>query len=283
MPLSAEQKLSFLTGPDAAPEQPNLARIADWLLGGIQNWEVDRAAGRRLQTIVPEVLKYAREGRLFLQRSVKYALQTEVFQFVDIGSGLPTQGCVHEITDADPRRHDTRVVYADHDPIVQEHSSLILREHGDRSRYVAVTAELLRAEELWKRVLDTGVINPRAPVCLIVTGLLHFVKDDELPHDNLAYYREQLATGSLLVLSHPTDEGIDATPIYEQAVEYHQKTDPGQLRGRAEFAEFFGDFDMVEPGIVFAPAWRPDAAVKSPFADDVVRSILLAGVGRKGD
>lgn len=281
MHLSNQQELSFLTGPDASPEQPNLARVADWLLGGTQNWEIDRASGRRLQKIVPEILKYTLEGRLFLQRSVKYALEADVFQFVDIGSGLPTQGCVHEVADTDPRRYDMRVVYADHDPVVQEHSSLILREHGDRSRHVAVTAELLRAEELWKRVLNTDIINPKAPVCLIVTGLMHFVKDDELPHDNLAYYREQLATGSLLVLSHPTDEGIDNTPIYEQAAQYHQKTDPGQLRDRAEFAEFFGDFDMVEPGIVFAPTWRPDAAVKSPFADDVARSVLLTGVGRK--
>lgn len=274
--------LTYLTEPGAQPAQPSLARIADWLLGGTQNWAVDRAAGAQLETMNPDVRNLMLESRLFEQRAVEYAVGSGVHQFVDIGSGLPTMGCVHEVADQVRPQHDVRVVYVDIDPAVHAHSALLIKEHGDPDRQHALTGDLLDSAILWQRLLDDGLIDARQPLCVLVTALLHFIKDEQRPAQHLAYYRQQLVPGSLLVLSQSTDEGVEDSKLYEQAVEYHQKSDPGQLRSRAELTAFFGDFVLVEPGVTFAPLWRPSPRQRSPFTDHPSGSQLLAGVGRKG-
>jgi O-methyltransferase involved in polyketide biosynthesis len=273
--------LRFLTEPGVEPEQPSLARIADWLLGGTQNRAIDRAAGEQLTAMNPEVRDLLRESRLFAQRAVAYALREGVRQFVDIGSGLPTQGCVHEVADQTAGGHDATVVYVDVDPVAVAHADLLLRKNGDPTRQHAVAGDLLDSEGLWRRLTGDGLIDPERPVCLLVTALLHFVKDEMEPARHLAHHRSRLAPGSLLVLSQSTDEGVENSRLEEQAAEFHQQENPGQMRGRAELAAFFGDFELVEPGITFTPEWHPSLGERSPFADHPAGSQQIGGLGRK--
>nr|AGI62227.1 methyltransferase [uncultured bacterium] len=264
-------------GAQSAAGPPNQARVYDWLLGGDQSGPVDREFGRRLTDIVPEAQAYARENRAFLTRGVRAALEAGVRQFVDVGSGLPTQGNVHEVA-AGP---GTRVVYVDHDPEVVDHANRLLAERGDPARHRAVVADLANAGALWQRVLDTGLIDPAEPVCLSLVAWLHFVTDEQQPGAQLAYLRERLCPGSVLVLSHTTAEGEAEPTIEQQAAEVHRTDQPGQLRGRAEFAAFFDGFELVEPGVTWAPLWQAEAGVETPFTGDPVGSHTLAAVGRK--
>lgn len=273
--------LTFLTESGAEPDQPSLARIADWLLGGTQNWAVDRTAGEQLEAMNPGVRDLLRESRLFGQRAVVYALQAGVRQFVDIGSGLPTQGCVHEVADQTTGGHDTTVVYVDLDPVAVAHATMLLKKNGDPTRQHAVAGDLLDPETLWRQLAGDGLVDPRRPVCLLVTALLHFVKDEMGPAEHLAYHRSRLAPGSLLVLSQSTDEGVENSRLEEQAAEFHQQENPGQMRGRAELAAFFGDFGLVDPGITFTPEWHPSLGERSPFASDPAGAQLIGGAGRK--
>jgi O-methyltransferase involved in polyketide biosynthesis len=271
--------LRFLTEPGVEPEQPSLARIADWVLGGTQNWPVDRAMGEQLTAMNSEVRDLILENRLFGQRAVTYALRAGVRQFVDIGSGLPTRGCVHEVADQTAGGHDATVVYVDVDPVAVAHAELLLSKNGDPTRQHAVAGDLLDSEGLWERL--TGLIDPERPVCLLATGLLHFIKDEMEPARHLAHHRSRLAPGSLLVLSQSTEEGVENSRLEEQAAEFHQQESPGQMRGRAELAAFFGDFDLAEPGVTFLPEWNPSLGERGPFADDPAGSQQIGGLGRK--
>lgn len=273
--------LEFLSDPTVEPEQPSLARITDWMLGGTQNWEVDRVAGARLEAINPRAHDLLLESRLFLRRAVTYALDAGVRQFIDVGSGLPTMGSAHEVADGAVGDHDTTVVYIDIDPVTTAHSAMLLREQGDPGRHHAIDGDLLDPAGLWRRLLADGLIDQRRPACLLVNALLHFFQDEMNPAGHLARHRSQLAPGSLLVLSQATDEGVENDVLAAQAAEFHQKEDPGQMRGRAEIAGFFGDFVLVDPGITFAPQWRPALGERGPFATDPAACQLLAGVGRK--
>jgi hypothetical protein len=144
-----------------------------------------------------------------------------------------------------------------------------------------LTGNAFDPDGLWPRIVDDRLIDPDRPVCLLLTALLHFVKDAQRPAEHLARHRDRLAPGSLLVLSQSTDEGSDPVGLVEKAAEFHRADQPGQLRGRAEVAAFFGHFDLLDPGVTFAPQWRPDPQEPGAFADRPAESQLLVGVGRK--
>jgi O-methyltransferase involved in polyketide biosynthesis len=267
--------------PPAEPTTPHLARINDWLLGGDQNWHVDREEGRRLKAMMPEVEALLLESRLVQQRAVAYAAAAGVTQFVDLASGLPTRGSVHDIADRVRPGRDTRVVHVDIDPMVTAHAEWLLAERADPTRHHVLCGDGLDPDALWPRIAADGLIDLAAPVCVLLTALLHFVKDAERPAHRLARHRERMAPGSLLVLSQSTDEGTEPARLVAKAVEFHRDDQPGQLRNRAELTAFFGDFELVEPGVTFAPQWRPDPYSPSPYADRPAASHLLVGIGRK--
>jgi O-methyltransferase involved in polyketide biosynthesis len=270
-----------IIAPPTEPAAPHLARINDWLLGGDQNWAVDRAEGERLTAIMPEVRTLVLESRLVQQRVVAHAVGAGVTQFVDLASGLPTCGSVHETADRVRPAGDTRVVYVDVDPVVTAHAAWLLAERADPARHHVLTGDALDPDALWPRIVADGLIDPVAPMCVLLTALLHFVKDARRPAEHLARHRERMAPGSLLVLSQSTDEGTDPVGLVDKAVEFHRNDQPGQLRNRAELAAFLGDFELVDPGVTFAPQWRPDPHVPSPFGADPAASHLLVVVGCK--
>ncbi|MPY64000.1 SAM-dependent methyltransferase [Streptomyces spongiae] len=253
---------------------PSVARIYDYYLGGSHNFEVDREAARRAMEFVPGLPKIMQANRAFLRRAVRYAAGEGITQFLDIGSGIPTFGGVHEVARA--ARPGARVVYVDHDPVAVEHSQALLADDEDTD---VLAADLRKPREILDSAQVRGLIDPNRPVALLLVAILHFVEDADDPYGAVAELRDALAPGSLLVLSHAAYEGIPLPPERaEGAVDvYKDIRNPLIMRTRDEIARFFEGYDMVEPGVVPLASWRPETA---PEDEDPYAFGALAGVGR---
>jgi SAM-dependent methyltransferase len=261
--------------PDWAPEsidieRPSIARMYDYYLGGSHNFAVDRDAARQVIAAVPEAPLMAQANRAFLRRVVRFLVDSGVRQFLDIGSGIPTVGNVHEI--AQEIAPDARVVYADLDPVAVAHSEELLI---DNDRATVIQEDLRRP----KRILDhpevRKLLDFDQPIAVMIIAVLHFVPDSCQPARILATIREALAPGSYLALSQASVDGRedDEAP----ALTVYQKVDhPLTPRSRAEVTRLLDGFDVVEPGVVWVPEWRPDSIDRVEDAD---RSVFLCGVG----
>jgi hypothetical protein len=254
-------------------ERPSSARIYDYFLGGAHNFAADRQVAEQMIAAYPETPLLAQANRAFLRRAVEFLVDAGVRQFLDIGSGVPTVGHVHEIAQA--RAPDSRVVFVDIDPVAVEHSRLMLAGndltavvHEDVRR----PEQILAAKEL-QRLFDLG-----QPVAVLVVALFHFVADDDDPAGLIARLTEPLVRGSYLVLSHATDEGpkdsAEGTQIYARA-------GIGMtLRSRVQVEALFHGFELVQPGVVWVPLWRPESP-DDVFYDRPEASTGYVGVGRK--
>jgi SAM-dependent methyltransferase len=254
---------------------PNVARIYDYLLGGKDNFAVDRAAAQQLITNMPNTPGIVRDNRSFIGRAVRYlAEQAGVRQFVDLGGGLPTQLNVHEMVQR--IAPDTRVVYVDNDPVVFTHGQALLAR-GDG--VAMVCADLRSPADVLRQPEVEHLLNLAQPVAVVCTSVLHFIPDQDDPRRIIAEYRDRLAPGSYLVISHgasPTEE--DPKDIVDNATNiYRQASAQLHLRSLPEITRFFDGFDLVDPGVVWMNEWRPDPAV--PHAGQF--KSLRAGVGRK--
>ncbi|MBT3163036.1 SAM-dependent methyltransferase [Streptomyces sp. Vc74B-19] len=253
---------------------PSVSRMYDYYLGGSHNFEVDREAARRAMEFMPGLPKVMQANRAFMRRAVRFAVAEGVTQFLDIGSGIPTFGSVHEVAQAaDPR---ARVMYVDHDPVAVAHSRVVL-EGNDGAGILA--ADLRKPREILGSDEVARLIDLNRPVALLLVAILHFVEDADDPYGAVAELREALAPGSMLVLTHATYEGIPLPPERaEGAVDvYRDMRNPLIMRTRDDIARFFEGYDMVEPGLVPMPRWRPDTA---PEDEDPYAFSGLAGVGR---
>ncbi|SCL16317.1 S-adenosyl methyltransferase [Micromonospora nigra] len=265
--------------PDWAPEtidveRPSVARMYDYYLGGSHNFAVDRAAAQAMMAAVPEAPLMAQANRAFLRRAVQFLVAAGVRQFLDIGSGIPTVGNVHEIA----QRHapDARVVYVDVDPVAVAHSREILA--GDERTRI-VQEDLRRPEHILAHPDVRGLLDFSQPVALLVVAVLHFVSDDDRPAELLRTLRGALAPGSFLVLSQASDDGRPADERADAEDVYRRTDNPLHIRGRAELTALFDGFDLVEPGVVWVPQWRPETP---DSAEDAERAVFLGGVGRLG-
>ncbi|BCL24462.1 SAM-dependent methyltransferase [Streptomyces tuirus] len=253
---------------------PSVSRMYDYYLGGSHNFEVDREAARRAMEFMPGLPKVMQANRAFMRRAVRYAAGQGVSQFLDVGSGIPTFGNVHEVAQA--ARPGARVVYVDHDPVAVAHSQAVLEGSDDVG---VVAADLRKPQEILRSPEVERLIDLNQPVALLLVAILHFVEDEDDPYGAVAELREALAPGSLLVLSHACYEGIPLPPERAGgAVDvYEDIRNPLIMRSREEIARFFEGYDMVEPGLVAMPHWRPDTA---PEDEDPYAFSGLAGVGR---
>ncbi|MEU6510841.1 MULTISPECIES: SAM-dependent methyltransferase [unclassified Streptomyces] len=253
---------------------PSVSRIYDFYLGGSHNFEVDREAARRAMAFMPGLPKIMQANRAFMRRAVRFAAGQGVTQFLDIGSGIPTFGNVHEVAQA--AAPGARVVYVDHDPVAVAHSEAVLAGNADAD---VVAADLRKPQEILASPQVERLIDLNRPVALLLVAILHFVEDADDPYGAVAELREALAPGSLLILTHASYEGIPVpAERAEGAVDvYKDIRNPLIMRSRDEIARFFEGYDMVEPGLVPMPHWRPDAALEDedPFAFSG-----FAGVGR---
>ncbi|CQR60171.1 SAM-dependent methyltransferase [Streptomyces leeuwenhoekii] len=253
---------------------PSVSRICDFYLGGSHNFEVDREAARKAMAFLPGLPKIMQANRAFLRRAVRFALDEGVTQFLDIGSGIPAFGSVHEVVRA--VRPGARVVYVDHDPVAVAHSQTVLEGNDDAD---VVAGDLLEPQDILTSPQVERLIDLNRPVALLLVAILHFVEDADDPYRAVAELRDALAPGSLLVLTHASYEGIPLPPERAAgAVDvYKDIRNPLIMRSREEIARFFEGYDMVEPGLVPMPHWRPETA---PEDEDPYAFSGFAGVGR---
>ncbi|MDQ7805808.1 SAM-dependent methyltransferase [Amycolatopsis sp. A133] len=264
--------------PDAVDlDRPNIARIYDWALGGSANWAIDRQYGEQAVQAFPLAKTLARSNRAFLGRAVRYCLAQGITQFLDLGSGIPTAGNVHEV--ADDHVDDSRCVYVDNEPVAVAHGRMLLEEAGDPERHAVLHADLRDAEEVWEAALATGVLDPDRPICLLTVAVLHFLPDVTGVREAIRDYRKLLAPGSAYVLSHATESGVEGEELEQirKLVKLSERSSsPAVSRSLDEIAAFFGTFDVIEPGIVPVGEWRPE-----PGAATVPLASVVGGVGRK--
>ncbi|WP_370945440.1 SAM-dependent methyltransferase [Amycolatopsis sp. cg5] len=264
-------------------DRPSAARIYDYFIGGSTNYAIDREFAEKVRRRLPLMGDYCMTSRQFLGRAVRRCAELGIRQFVDIGSGLPTTGNVHEVADDTRPEEDTHVLYIDNEPIALAHSQVLLADTADPDRHHAIAADFLQPEDLWERVRESEIINLREPVALVINAVMHFIKDSENPDAVLAYYRQRLAPGSLLVISQMTNENPvndDERQALIDLLEYYETTtNPGVLRTMTEFSRFFGDWPLLSPGLVYAPAWHPDS--ETLFSRSPSESRVIGGIAQK--
>jgi S-adenosyl methyltransferase len=249
------------------PDRPSAARIYDYLLGGSHNFAADREVARQAMAAMPDVAMQARANRDFVRRAVRLVSANGVRQFLDLGSGIPTQGSVHDMAP------HARVVYVDLDPVAVAHSRRILAGHD---RAIAVGADFRRPLDIVADPTVRAVLDFEQPMAVLLVAVLHAVGDADDPYRAVAQLRASIATGSYLVIAHGT---ADSRPDESgELVKVSQRTTtPLTLRRRDQIARFFDGFDLVEPGLVWAVQWHPD----DPPPGAPERSGNLVGVGRK--
>lgn len=255
------------------PDIPSTARLYDYYLGGKDNFPADRELAERLLADVPEVRLYARANRAYLQRAVRYLVaQAGIRQIIDIGTGLPTMGNVHEV--AQEVQPACRVVYVDHDPVVMAHALDLL--HGTENTAfikhdVRQPGEILADAEL------RHLIGFSRPVAILLVAVLHFVCDDENPREIVQQLLEPFPAGSFVAISHGT---VDGRPELRPATRhYDEATSSFHPRSREEIQGLLEGLDLVPPGIVWVPQWHPDPGTE--YLDHPEQTVGYAAVARK--
>ncbi|MCG5218228.1 SAM-dependent methyltransferase [Streptosporangium soli] len=255
------------------PHLPSVARMYDYYLGGKDNFASDRAAADKVLAAMPYVREFTRANRELLSRVVTMVAQEGLRQFLDIGSGLPTQENVHQV--AQRAAPDSRVVYVDHDPIVLTHGRALLAKNP----FTTVIQGDVRDP---KGILDHPKVLAQLdfdrPVVVMLLAILHFVRDDEEAAAIVAALRERLVPGSYLVISHG-HAGRIGRALEAKVRNAYASTAAGDIVPRTpeQIRAYFDGMDLLEPGIVPVEAWRP------PYQDvepNLSKAGFLAGVGR---
>jgi|SRR6266508_3606587 len=259
--------------PEIDPSIPHPARIYDYMLGGKDNFPADRKMAEEVFAMLPEVRSSVLQNRAFLQRAVRFlAGEAGIRQFIDIGTGIPTQGNVHEVVA--PITRDARVVYVDNDPIVHIHANALLA--GDTA--TSILADLREPEAILDHPETREMLDLDQPVAILIVAILHFVPDEVKPVEIVGRLRDAMAPGSYLVLSHATGDFHPPEVKAKVARMYDRASSPMVLRSRAEVERFFDGLELVEPGLARVSTWRPEDG----SADvDPQHSSIYAGVGRK--
>jgi SAM-dependent methyltransferase len=262
--------------PDWAPagidiERPSAARLYDYFLGGCHNFAADRDLAAQYIAAWPQMPMASQANRAFLRRAVRFCVAAGVRQFLDIGSGIPTAGNVHEV--AQQVAPETRVMYVDIDPVAVAHSRQILSGNG---RAGVIQEDLRRPDAILEHPEVRHMLDFDRPVAVVLAAVLHFIPDADDPYGIVARLRDALVPGSYLVVAHPAR---DSRPQAMAKLEELSKrtTTPGTTRTRAEVERLFTGFELVEPGVVWVPLWRPDCP--DDLTEDQEWSSNLAGVG----
>lgn len=260
--------------PGVDTQRANTARVYDYLLGGSHNFLADQDAGRAIAALDPKAEEFARANRAFLGRAVRFLSAAGIRQFLDIGSGIPTQGNVHEIAQqADP---GARVAYVDFDPVAIAHSKAILASNPGAT---VIDGDLREPEKILADDTARQLIDFSQPAGLLLVAVLHFIADADDPWQLVATLRDALAPGSYLVLGQGTNE--DDSGVAQAFEKMYNRSVSTQihLRSRAGIQRFFNGFDLVDPGLVYVPLWRPDSP--ADVLEDPSRTRNLVGVARK--
>jgi hypothetical protein len=268
-----------MTRPDWVPEgidtgKPSTARIYDYWLGGTHNFAIDREIARKVSEAIPDTAMMMQANRAFLRRAVGFLIDQGVRQFLDLGSGIPTLGNVHEV--AQKAAPEARVVYVDVDPVAAAHSRHILAGNEN----AAVLREDLRnVESVLESEEVDRLLDLEQPVAVLMLAVLHFVPDEDDPAGIVARFRDRLAVGSYLALSHGSQELMRRDAAQVGRDQFTRTATPFVDRDRAAITAFFDGFDVVDPGVVWSVQWRPEHP--DEVGDQPERSSTYVGVGRK--
>lgn len=270
---------SSATRPDWAAadtpfDKPSAARMYDYYLGGHHNFEIDRDKAEEAIALWPDLPLIMQANRAFLRRAVNYLTDQGINQFLDIGSGIPTIGNVHEI--AQEASKDARVVYVDVDPVTVAHSESILK---GTSSVGVLQGDIRQPAQILAHPTVRELLDFDKPVAVLMVAVLHFVIDDEEIQSTLRALQGVLASGSYIVIAHASNEDKPRETHGHESL-YRQTSTPIMMRSRHAIEQFFDGFDLVDPGLVYYPLWRPEGP-NDLFLDQPKRSPGLAGVGRK--
>jgi len=254
---------------DLRLDRPTPARMYDYFLGGKDNFAVDREAAERVKEAIPNTYEIVWENRLFLQRAVRYLAEAGIDQYIDLGTGLPTQGNVHEI--AQQVIPGARVVYVDNDPIVLAYGRALL---ADSPTTTVITADMREPHAILGDSAVQDLIDFSRPVAVLFVAVLHFVRDSEDPLGMVKAFRGVMAPGSYLVLSHLTTDGPPPDAVARTVEVYQGATSPIVFRTREQIAQLFDGFTLQRPGLVRPWQWRPEPT------DTMHTKWLYAGVGK---
>jgi hypothetical protein len=262
------------TPPGADLTKASMARVYDYWLGGEHNFPSDQDAARSLMAVDPRVPAMARANRAFLRREVRHmALEGGIRQFLDIGSGIPTQQNVHQIAQA--AAPGARVVYVDQDDVAVEHSQLILDGNPGAA---AIQADFRDPGAILGHPEVRRLIDFSQPVGLLLLAVLHLIPDRDDPGQILKTFRTSLALGSYLAISHACPDADPDRIAAFQAIYNDRVAGTAVGRTRQQIAGFFDGFTLVPPGLVWLAEWRPDSPGDVP--PNPAEFPLLAGVGR---
>jgi S-adenosyl methyltransferase len=252
---------------------PNVARIYDYLLGGKDNYSADREAAVELVRLVPDALRACHHNRRFLQRAVHFlTTHVGVRQFIDIGTGLPTQGNVHEV--AQSLEPDARVLYVDYDPVVISHAQALLVKNP---LTVAINRDLRDPGQIIGHPALQALIDLNKPVATLLVAVLHFIPDDDDPYGIVDELKEAMPSGSYLVASHITADEVPEQVTTKVRELYDRTTAPAFPRTRAGIERFFDGMEVIAPGLSDVSVWRAD----SRLPGEPGRTLFYGGVGRK--
>ncbi|MGW4891755.1 SAM-dependent methyltransferase [Kitasatospora sp. NPDC004240] len=262
------------TPADLRPEIPHPARMYDYYLGGKDNFPADREAAEKVLALSPLVRISALANRAFLGRAVHHLATDGIRRFIDIGTGIPTAGNTHQI--AQRVRPDARVVYLDNDPIVLVHSRALLGGTAPGGTAV-VRADLRDPAAILKTPEVREAVEAGEPVALLLFAVLHFIDEADDPYGIVRTLVDALPPGSHLALSHATGDFSAPEDAAKGPAIYRNAAAQLTMRGREQVLRFFDGLELLEPGLVTAPLWRPDGAPQETDA----QVAIWAGVGRK--
>ncbi len=236
------------------PAIPNVARIYDYFLGGKDNFAADRAAATKIAEAAPDVVRRTRENRAFLGRAVRFLADAGVRQYLDVGTGLPTQDNVHQV--AQRLIRDAHVAYVDNDPIVLIHAWALL---ATDPRTVVIEADMREPTKILREASANEFIDLNQPLAILMVAVLHFLPDIEQAEEIVATFRENMAPGSYLVISHATAGNMSPQNL-SQAVQTYATTSTGSItpRSHEQIKSFFDGLELQEPGLVPVALWRPE-------------------------
>jgi hypothetical protein len=240
---------------DLQTGRPHPARVYDYLLGGKDNYAADRAAAEAGLKANPNSRIPPRENRAFLRRAVRYlSREAHISQFLDIGTGIPTSPNVHEI--AQEIEPQARIVYVDNDPIVLAHARALLTS-APAGLTTYLDADLRDVDAILSSPGLRQTLDLSRPVALLLIAIMHFVPDADHPYDLASRLLAALPSGSYLALSHLTGD-FDAAAWEGVAAVYRRSGVSMQVRSRPQIEQFFAGLDLIDPGVVSLPGWRPD-------------------------
>jgi SAM-dependent methyltransferase len=262
--------------PEGIPlDRPSPARIYDYNLGGFHNFESDRLVAEQLDRALPDMSLNSRVLRAFLRRVVGFLIGEGIDQFLDLGSGIPTVGNVHEA--AQQANPSARVVYVDIDPVAVAHSKAILVDnpHAD-----AIQADLAEADGILAHPAVESLLDFGRPIGILILGVTHFVVEDERVYAAVRTFREAAASGSYMAITQMSFDEV-APEIVETLYQIGARSQiPSKTRSYAETERFFDGLTLVEPGLVKLPLWRPEGPDDLLY-DHPERVLGWGGVGRK--